>query len=595
MCGIVACRRGDRAQDFLLPALRRLEYRGYDSAGVTVTSPGRATPLTVRSVGRLCALTSRVMDDGLPDDCGTGIGHTRWATHGRVSEENAHPHVDCAGSVAVVHNGIIDNADELRARLERRGHAFRSQVDTEVVAHLVEEGLSRGVRLVDAVQAAVADLRGTWALAVTGAGTGTVVLACRRSPLVVGSSDDGHFAASDVAALVGTVAHVHAMEDGDVVELDDTMHWYDATGAEIPARAAVTVDWAAEDAEMGVFQDFMEKEISEQPAAAARLLNRVLPGVDGGALWSDLALPEVRAVEFVACGSSLYASAAAARVFRTVSGLPTSLVTASEHEASPPPGTLTVAVSQSGETADVLSAVDAVDGPVLAITNNPYSTLSRQADAVVDCSAGPEIGVAATKTFTAQVLTGSALALAHAAATRSAPVAEIRRHVAALRAMPDRLEHAHLTAFPIADALAGEIAAAAGWFFVSRGAGLPYAAEGALKLKEITYRWADAIAAGELKHGPIALIEEGTPVVVIESGAPARLASAAAEMSARGGRIIRIGSRPDSAFPVLATGDHPWGPLESVVALQHLARSLAIALGRDADKPRNLAKSVTVL
>ncbi len=595
MCGIVACRREDRAHDFLLPALRRLEYRGYDSAGVTVTAAGQGLPLTVRAVGRLSALTSRVLELGLPDDCGTGIGHTRWATHGRVSEQNAHPHADCGGSVAVVHNGIIDNADELRGELERRGHHFRSDVDTEVVAHLVEEALSRGGRLVHAVRAAVAELRGTWALAVTGAGTGQVVLACRRSPLLVGSSDAGHFAGSDVAALVGTVAHVHAMEDGDVVEFDDEMRWFDASGSAIPARPAVTVDWDAEDAEMGVFQDFMEKEISEQPAAARRLLTRILPAVDGGTLWTDLALPDIHGVQFVACGSSLYASAAAARVFRTVSGLPTSLLTASEYETPPSPGTLTIAVSQSGETADVLSAVDAVDGPVLAITNNPYSTLSRQADAVVDCSAGPEIGVAATKTFTAQVLTGAALALAHAAATGAAPATDVRRHVASLRATPDRLEYAHLTAFPIADALAGEIAAAPGWFFVSRGAGLPYAAEGALKLKEITYRWADSIPAGELKHGPIALIEDGTPVVVVESGAPARLASAAAEMSARGGRIIRIGAGPDSAFPVLAPGETPWGPLESVVALQHLARSLAIALGRDTDKPRNLAKSVTVL
>jgi glutamine---fructose-6-phosphate transaminase (isomerizing) len=595
MCGIVACRREDRAQDFLLPALRRLEYRGYDSAGVTVTAPGQQLPTTVRAVGRLSALTNRVQDVGLPDGCGTGIGHTRWATHGRVSEPNAHPHVDCGGSVAVVHNGIIDNADELRDALERRGHRLRSDVDTEVVAHLTEEALARGARLVDAVRAAVAELRGTWALAVTGAGTGQVVLACRRSPLVVGSSDAGHFAASDVAALVGTVAHVHAMEDGDIVELDDEMRWFDMSGAAIPARPAVTVDWDAEDAEMGVFQDFMEKEISEQPAAVRRLLGRIVPAVEGGELWTDLALPEVRGVQFVACGSSLYASAAVARVFRSVCGVPTSLVTASEYEAAPPPGTLTIAVSQSGETADVLAAIDAVDGPVLAITNNPYSTLSRQADAVVDCSAGPEIGVAATKTFTAQVVTGSALALALAAATGAAAATDIRRHLASMRATPDRLEYAHLTAFPIADALAGEIAAAPGWFFVSRGAGLPFAAEGALKLKEITYRWADSIAAGELKHGPIALIEEGTPVVVIESGPPARLASAAAEMSARGGRIIRIGTGPDAAFPVLATGEPPWGPLESVVALQHLARSLAITLGRDTDKPRNLAKSVTVL
>ena len=595
MCGIVACRLTGGAEEFLLPALRRLEYRGYDSAGIAVTGPGQGGPHTVRAVGRLDALLGRLSARPLPTGLGIGVGHTRWATHGVVSEANAHPHRDCSGSVAVVHNGILDNADQLRAELTRRGHRFSSEVDSEVVAHLVEE--AGAGRLVDAVRTAVRQLHGSWALAVTSGRAAEVVLACHRSPLVVGLAEDGYVAASDLTALLGTVGHVHVLQDGDIVELTDKISWTDGHGAALPPRPPVTVDWAAEDAETGVYEDFMEKEIAEQPAAARRLLERLLPQIVDGRLWAGLGLPPVPAVRFVACGSSLHASAAAARVFRRVAGLPTTVAVASEFEPEPgfPDHGLTVAVSQSGETADVLSAVEAVPGPLLAITNSPSSSLARRADAVLDCTAGPEIGVAATKTFTTQVIGGAALGLAVAAAFGRASPAAVTAHVAALARLPDLLDAAQLTSFPVADALADDLADAPGFFFVSRGAGLPYAAEGALKLKEITYRWAEGIAAGELKHGPIALIDESTPVVVVDSGSRTRLNGAAAEMRARGARIIRVGAEPEATFPVLAADEPPWGPLESVVALQHLARSLAITLGRDTDKPRNLAKSVTVL
>ncbi|MFZ0160757.1 MAG: glutamine--fructose-6-phosphate transaminase (isomerizing) [Kineosporiaceae bacterium] len=502
MCGIVACRLGNSATEFLLPALRRLEYRGYDSAGVAVTEPGVRTLHTVRAVGRLNALAHRMAMQRPPEDCGIGIGHTRWATHGRVSEPNAHPHRDCRRSVAVVHNGIIDNADDLRATLERRGHRFDSDVDSEVVAHLVEEAAASGERLVDAVRAAVRELRGSWALAVTSAGGAEVVLACYRSPLVVGSSPAGHFAASNLTALVGTVTHVQVLQDGDVVELTNEVTWSDACGRRFPGRPAVAVDWAAEDAEMGAYQDFMEKEISEQPAATRRLLDRILPGVEDGRLWTGLGLPAPSAARFLACGSSLNASAAAVRVFREVAGLPAGLVIASEYEPAPGAGVLTIAVSQSGETADVLAALDDVDGPVLAVTNAPLSSLSRRADAVIDCSVGPEISVAATKTFTAQVVTGACLALSFAAAAGRAPGAQLAQHVAALGEIPRRLESAHLMSFPVADALAGELAGAPGFFFVSRGAGLPFAAEGALKLKENTLRgpWRSRSAGTPTSH-----------------------------------------------------------------------------------------------
>jgi glucosamine--fructose-6-phosphate aminotransferase (isomerizing) len=544
MCGIVACRGPRGAADFLTGALRRLEYRGYDSAGIAVTGASVDALCVVRAVGRVASLQERLLAVRPSPECGLGIGHTRWATHGGVSEVNAHPHRDCSGAVAVVHNGIIDNADELKAELQGRGHVFSSLVDTEVVAHLVEELYAAG-DLAAAVLAATRRLRGTWALAVTAADSSQVVLSSHRSPLVVGSGPDGHVAASDVTALVGTVASVSVLRDGDVVVLGDTVTWLDESGAEVPPRESVRLDWADEDVEQGAYDDFMEKEIAEQPVVVGRLLERLLPQVADGGLWTGMSLPTPQRLRFLACGSSLHASQVIARTFGALSGLPAETVVASEFDElvvrGPAEGLLTVAVSQSGETSDVLDALEGVTGPVLAITNRPHSSLARRSDAVLEASA------------------------------------------------------AHAAAFPVAVALAEELAGARSFFFVSRGAGLPYAAEGALKLKEITYRSAEAIPAGEFKHGPIALIEPGTPVLVLDSGDPVRLAGATAELAARGARVIRIGSGGTDTFPVLAGPPAAWGPLESVLAFQHLARCVAVVLGRDADKPRNLAKSVTVL
>ena len=599
MCGIVACRGAERAADFLAGALRRLEYRGYDSAGIAVTGDGHAGLTVVRAVGRVASLQERIAAAAPSPDLGRGIGHTRWATHGSVSESNAHPHRDCHGAIAVVHNGIIDNADELKTELQARGHLFTSDVDSEVVAHLVEELYGQTGSLVSAVLAATPRLRGTWGLAVTAATSRDIVLSSYRSPLVVGSGPDGHVAASDVTALIGTVNAVSVLRDGDVVVLGDTVSWLDATGREVPPRESVRLQWADEDVERGAYDDFMEKEIAEQPAVVARLLGRLLPEVAGGTLWSRLDLPAPDRLRFVACGSSLHAAQVVARTFGVLSGLPAETVVASEYDelvpGAPAEGVLTVAISQSGETSDVLAALEDVRGPVLAITNRPRSSLARRSDAVLESSAGPEIGVAATKTFTTQVVAGAALAIAHAAAMGALDARAVAQHGLRLGALPGRLETVHTTAFPVAVALAEELAEARSFFFVSRGAGLPYAAEGALKLKEITYRNAEAIPAGEFKHGPIALIEQGTPVLLLESGNAARLAGAAAELASRGARVIRVGSSGDDTFPVLSGPAAAWGPLESVVAFQHLARCVAVVLGRDADKPRNLAKSVTVL
>jgi glucosamine--fructose-6-phosphate aminotransferase (isomerizing) len=589
MCGIVACRTKSAALDYLIPALRRLEYRGYDSSGVGVHAADGGGMQRFRAVGRLDELEKVLADYQGPALNGVGIGHTRWATHGGVTESNAHPHGDCAGRILVVHNGIIENAAELRSILESKGHTFASDVDSEVIAHLVEGRTADGAELPAAVRDTVSQLTGSWAIAVLQQDTNRVVVAAHHSPLVVAHTDQGEFAASDVSALLGWVEEVQVLRDGDVVELSDAPQWADAYGGHSKPETIRPV-WTADDASRNGHPDYMAKEIEEQAEVAARLVDRLAPGIGSGRLWRELALPELRRVRILACGTSLHAGLVVGRVLRTVGGIPVQVSVASEAaEDVVEPGTLTIALSQSGETADVLRALDQrAAGPTLAITNVMHSTLARTADAAVWCDAGLEVGVAATKTFTAQVLAGVCVSLSGlVAAGRLSESAASALAVRLLR-VSDRLAAAGPAAAAAAAEFAAEFAAAPGFLFVGRGSGLPYAAEGALKLKEITYRWAECYPAGELKHGPIALIEAATPVVVVDDRSP-KLPANIAEMEARGARVVRVVPPGSPDHPVA-----PWGPLESVVTLQQFARELAVTLGRDVDKPRNLAKSVTV-
>jgi glucosamine--fructose-6-phosphate aminotransferase (isomerizing) len=379
------------------------------------------------------------------------------------------------------------------------------------------------------------------------------------------------------------------------VELVGPWRW---SGPEGPrtAPAAFTPRWRPEDVTLGAHRDFMAKEIGEQSTVAARIVDEYADGIVDGSLWRGLGLPALERVRVLGCGTSLYAGMVVACALRTVGALPVRTVVASEAgDDLVEPGTITLAISQSGETADVLRALERrAGGPVLAMTTNVHSTLFRTADAAVDCLSGPEIGVAATKTFTAQVLTGVALTLSGLVFSGRLEPERARRIVALLADMPQRLAAANDIAAQVIPDVVGSLTEAPGFLFLGRGSSLPYAAEGALKLQEITYRWAHAYPAGELKHGPIALIEEGTPVIAIDDGNP-RLRANLSEVAARGARVIEIGG-PQSTLPLLETtyASPPWGPLEAVVGLQQLARSLAIALGRDVDKPRNLAKSVTV-
>ncbi|TQC47011.1 glutamine--fructose-6-phosphate transaminase (isomerizing) [Rhodococcus sp. WS4] len=593
MCAIVACRTTAPVVCYLLAALRRLEYRGYDSAGISVmTSPGEM--IRVRNVGRIDDLAREVRD--WPDQAGLGIGHTRWATHGGITESDAHPHTDCSGRVSLVHNGIIDNAEELRLELTRRGHVFSSLVDSEVICHLVEEELASTGDLLAAVQSAVARLEGSWAMAVADSTNGRLVVAANKSPLLVARSVLGDFAASDPAAFADWVDSYSVLVDGSVVELGAEFVWTDGDRVVAPP-APHGCAWRGADADLGGYGDHMGREIAEQPEAAARILDELDGGIADGSLWRNLGLGDFRQVEILACGTSLHAGLVLAGELNRFAHIRTVVSIASEVDVpEPEPGTLYLAISQSGETADVLRAIDRI-GPraesLLALTNNTHSTLARTAGAVVPCSAGPEFGVAATKTFVCQILAGSATVLSAMAATGRIDLLRAKELVEDLYRVPERLA----TALRISEQLLPELVLGLidepGFLFIARGSGLPYAAEGALKLKEITYRWAEYYPAGELKHGPLALVRPGTPVIVVDNGDP-RLAGNISEVRTRGAYVTIVGRR-GRTLPVLPDGpDEFYGPLESVIPMQLLARDLAIALGRDVDKPRNLAKSVTV-
>jgi glucosamine--fructose-6-phosphate aminotransferase (isomerizing) len=594
MCGIIACRTYAPAVDYLLTALSRLEYRGYDSAGVAVhTATGELARM--RTVGRIGALEREVRRWVGPDLDGLGIGHTRWATHGAVTEANAHPHMDCSGRVSVVHNGIIENADKLRDALTVSGHWFASSVDSEVLCHLVEDQLQVCGDLFEAVQLALTPVEGSWALAVLEQGTRRLVVAAQRSPLLVAHTAHGDFATSDIAAVADWVDEFRVLEDGDVVDLSESRVRWSRHGTEASPSEPTPCSWRSHDASLNGYSDYMAKEIDEQPEIASRLLDELGTRIADGSLWRELALPSFDRLQVIGCGTSLNAGRVIANTLRRIGGLPVLCTVGSEaSEDIAEPRTLRMAISQSGETADVLQAISLPhpgESPLLALTNNSHSSLARHADAVVSCSAGPEIGVAATKTFVCQIIAGVAVMISALVGTTRLGEVAAARLVDALRQLPDQLAAAATVAKCVIPPIVEELTSDTGFVFVSRGCGLPYAAEGALKLKELTYRWAESYPAGELKHGPLALITTGTPAVVVDNGDP-KIAANVAEIEARGGRIISIGAK--GTVPVRGFGLAPWGPIEATPPMQILARTLALALGCDVDKPRNLAKSVTV-
>ena len=610
MCGIVgAVSRSGAVLEGLVEGLRVLEYRGYDSCGVAVAEDGAVK--IRRRVGRLAEL-ERLLSDGALAHARAGIGHTRWATHGKPSDENAHPHSDGSGRIALVHNGIIENYLELRRDLQAQGRVFTSETDTEVLSHLVGRELAGGHGLLEAVRLALARVRGYYAIAVM-ATDGTLVGARQGPPLVVATTPEAGYLASDVLALLPYTREVRYLEDGDIAELTPgTVRIVDLAGRPVQ-RELKHVDWDAEAARMGGYPHYMLKEIHEQADVLARTaFDRILqtsgdvaferPGFD------DASLRPVQRLQVVACGTALHAGYIARYLIEGLAGVPVDLDYASEFRYREPrlvPGTLALAISQSGETADTLAALRlarSLGATPAAICNVVGSTLVRESPAAILTHAGPEIGVASTKAFVAQVVAAFLLAVRLGRARGSLDVDAGRALLDELRRMRPRVE-ALLSESTRARvrAIAARHVKAKGFFFLGRGINFPVALEGALKLKEISYVHAEGYAAGEMKHGPIALIEPGMPVVVVN--APGRVAdkvrSNIEQVKARGGHVICVGSDPESAGLADETVEVPaaieWlSPILNVIPLQLLAYEHALLRGCDIDKPRNLAKSVTV-
>ncbi len=622
VCGIVGYVGNKQALDVVLDGLRRLEYRGYDSSGVAVLD-GAGGLAVERRAGQLGNLEARLDEVGRDSLRGTaGMGHTRWATHGAPTDRNAHPHVDTTGRVAVVHNGIIENFGVLRAELERSGVELTSDTDTETTAHLIARAYD-GVDdhgtagdLAASVRAVCRRLEGAFTLVVTHADVpGRVIAARRSSPLVVGVGEGETFVASDVAAFIEHTRDAVELGQDQVVEIDDAGYRVtDFHGVDVETRP-FHVDWDMDAAEKGGHEYFMLKEIEEQPEALANTLRGHF--VDGRVVLdeqrlADQDLRDIDKVFVVACGSAYHSGLVAKYAIEHWCRLPVEVELASEFRYRDPVldrDTLVVAVSQSGETADTLEAIRHAreqKARVLAVCNTNGAQIPRESDAVLYTHAGPEIGVASTKAFLAQVAANYLVGLALASARGTKYPDEVAREFAELEAMPQAVSTVLGTA-PQVRELARDLATAKAVLFLGRHVGYPVALEGALKLKELAYMHAEGFAAGELKHGPIALIEEGLPVVVVMPSPKGRavlhskLLSNIREIQARGARTIVIAEEGDDTVRPFA--DHLieipavptlLQPLVSTIPLQVLAAEIARAKGYDVDKPRNLAKSVTV-
>jgi glucosamine--fructose-6-phosphate aminotransferase (isomerizing) len=602
MCGIIGYVGPRRAEDILLSGLSRLEYRGYDSAGVAVlTSQGLSL---LRRVGKLENLRKAVLESGVTGNL--GIGHTRWATHGLPTEENAHPHLDCAGKIALVHNGIIENHRALREKLLTRGHSFRSQTDTETLVHLVEENYEGD--LVEAVRRALAEARGAYAVAVIHAEHPQEIVAAREgSPLVVGILPGEGFLASDVPALLPYTRTFHFLEDGEIVRITPgRLEIWDRQGKR-KEPSFRTVPWDPLSAEKLGFRHFMEKEIHEQPRAVADTLRSELatPWEEG---LGKVDLSQVEHIYLVACGTSYHAALVAEYLWEPLLGLPVASEIASEFRYKSPAvgkNTLVVAVSQSGETIDTLMALRGAKergAQVIGVVNIVGSAIAREADAVLYTRAGLEIGVAATKTFTAQIAALILLGLWLARSRGILSEEELQKLKEELSQAP-RLVEQSLLLGPAIEGLAQKLYSFPNFLYLGRGLLYPLALEGALKLKEISYIHAEGYAAGEMKHGPIALVHEGMPVMVLYSAEelPEKVLSNIQEAKARRGILVVFGDdAPEELreltdhFILLPKAPRMLLPFTFAPALQLLAYHIARLRGTDVDQPRNLAKTVTV-
>jgi glucosamine--fructose-6-phosphate aminotransferase (isomerizing) len=607
VCGIVAYTGTREAAPLLLEGLLRLEYRGYDSAGLAVQNG--CGIVAHKLAGRVSRLRESVSSEAM---CGkSGIAHTRWATHGAPTEPNAHPHHDCAGDLAVVHNGIIENADTLRTRLTRAGHRFTSETDTETLAHLIEE--ASGETLEERVIGALAHVEGTYGLAViSSAEPGKIVVARRGSPLLLGLGDGEFFAASDAAAVLEHTRQVVYLDDGDIGVLTPEGYRVLDRHEREQHRGVDDIEWDLEQIELGGYAHFMLKEIMEQPETIRGTLRGRLLFEDGTARLGGLRLTaeecrRIRRIVIVACGTSWHAGLVGRHALEDIAGIPVQVEYASEFRYRRQldlSGTLTIAVSQSGETADTLEAVRlarAAGSRVIGIVNVVGSTIARETDGGIYLHAGPEVGVASTKAFTSQVVALLLLAL-HLGRQRELPLEKGQDLVFQLAQLPELVRRT-LALEPHVQTLARRYASERNFLYLGRGVNFPVALEGALKLKEISYIHAEGYPAAEMKHGPIALIDEQMPVVFVspDDEVFAKVRSNMQEVKARGGRIVCIttegapdlGSLIDHELRVPACRSL-LSPVLTVIPLQLLAYHVAVLRGCDVDRPRNLAKSVTV-
>jgi glucosamine--fructose-6-phosphate aminotransferase (isomerizing) len=611
MCGIVGYVGNRDAVGILLDGLRRLEYRGYDSAGLAVQAEGRLE--VRRTTGKIEHLRRLVERE--PIQGSTGLGHTRWATHGRPSDANAHPHADCTGRLVVVHNGILENYLDLRAELEADGHRFRSETDTEVMAHLIERHLAGGADLASAVKAALRRVRGAYAFGILSAHEPGRLVAAKRGAgsVVVGHGDGEMFIASDIPAVLPYTRSVTILEDDEVAEVTREHLTLSSLEGRRVERRPTLVTWDAAMAEKGGYPHFMLKEIHEQPEAVANTFRgRVLPD-QGAVLLREAGLtPDLMArlqkVLFVSCGTSHHAALIGRFMVERLAGIGAETDIGSEfryRDAVLGPETLVVAISQSGETADTLGAAKAArarGATLLAITNVVGSALSRQADGVIYTHAGPEIGVASTKTFTATITACYLLSLALGLGRGFLTPRDTQKRLAELMEIPALMRDTLATDASVR-ALAGALADCPNFLYLGRGVQFPIALEGALKLKEISYIHAEGYPAGEMKHGPIALIDERMPVVALAPRDPSydRMVANVEEVRARNGRVIAVchggdagmAARAEHVVAVPPAADL-LSPLLTVIPLQLLAYHIAVLRGCDVDQPRNLAKSVTV-
>jgi glucosamine--fructose-6-phosphate aminotransferase (isomerizing) len=617
MCGIIGVTGGTRTIEVLLDGLSRLEYRGYDSAGIALVTgePGTGVWRARAANGTRSFEELVKRSQAAPAHNLAGIGHTRWATHGRPTEGNAHPHLDCTGRLALVHNGIIENHVELSDELTAAGHVLESDTDTEVLAHLIEDALaaSPDAGLVEAVRSIITRIRGYFGIAVVHASDPELIVAARRvSPLVMGLTDTEAFLASDIPALLGCTRSFLMLEDDQIAELrPGAIRVTTLEGVEVdpPVR---TVEYDLDAARKDGYDDYMSKEMHEQPAAVANtLLDRLLP--DGTLALDEVRISddELRAIDkvfIVACGSSYHAGLMAKYAIEHWARLPVEIDIASEFRYRDPvldSRTLVIGVSQSGETIDTLQAMREArrwSAKVLVISNVVDSSMTREADAVLYTRAGPEIGVAATKTHLAQVTALEILALYLAQVRGTLYPAEVRGFLDAMRALPGKVETALARQAAVA-AVADANRAASSFIFLGRNVGFPVALEGALKLKELSYLRAEGFPAGELKHGPIALVESGTVVIGVATRTRLweKMMANVAEVRSRGATVVLVANDGDDETARQA--DHVlwvpsthqlFAPIVDVVPLQLFAYAMAKLHGLDVDRPRNLAKVVTV-